>query len=124
MNKKILLLVEDDFFLRGLMCKKLELEGYVVIEAENGKFALEELKKNNIDLMLLDLVMPEMDGFEVLEIVSKDSKLSQIPIIILSNLGQKERVDRAIALGVKDYIVKAHFTPGEIVEKVKKQLKN
>ncbi len=124
MDKKILLLVEDDFFLRSLMCKKLELENFTVIEAENGRHALEELDKNKIDLILLDLLMPEVDGFEVLEAVSKNPKLSKIPIIVLSNFGQKEKIDKAMSFGAKDFIIKAHFTPGEVVEKIKKQLKN
>ncbi len=129
MNKKILLLAEDDFFLRSLMCKKLQLEGYVVIEAENGKIALEKMNdnkidgNNKIDLLLLDLVMPEVDGFDVLEAMTKDPNLSKIPIIILSNLGQKEKIDKAMSLGAKDFVIKAHFTPGEIVEKIKNQLK-
>lgn len=122
MSKKILLLVEDDFFLRSLMTKKLTLEGYEVIEAENGRIALNELEKNNIDLILLDLIMPEVDGFEVLETISKNPELTKIPVIVLSNLGQKEKIDKAKSLGAKDYIIKAHFTPGEVVEKIKKQL--
>lgn len=123
-EKKILLLVEDDFFLRRLMHKKLTLEGYMVIEAEDGKSALKQLEEKEIDLILLDLIMPEIDGFEVLEIISKNPNLSKIPVIILSNLGQKEKIDRAMSLGAKDYIIKAHFTPGEIVEKIKNQLNN
>lgn len=122
MSKKILLLVEDDFFLRSLMKKKLTLEGYEVIEAENGRIALNELEKNDIDLVLLDLIMPEVDGFEVLETISKNPELTKIPVIVLSNLGQKEKIDKAKSLGAKDYIIKAHFTPGEVVEKIKKQL--
>ena len=122
MSKKILLLVEDDFFLRSLMTKKLTLEGYEVIEAENGRIALNELEKNDIDLVLLDLIMPEVDGFEVLETISKNPELTKIPVIVLSNLGQKEKIDKAKSLGAKDYIIKAHFTPGEVVEKIKKQL--
>jgi len=122
MSKKILLLVEDDFFLRSLMTKKLTLEGYEVIEAENGRVALDKLEKDNIDLILLDLIMPEVDGFEVLEVISKNPELVKIPVIVLSNLGQKEKIDKAKSLGAKDFIIKAHFTPGEIVEKVKKQL--
>ncbi len=123
MKKNALLLVEDDIFLRGLMKKKIEMEGYSVIEAENGKIALEKLRENEISLVLLDLIMPEVDGFEVLESVSKDPKLSKIPIIVLSNLGQKEKIDEAMALGAKDYIIKAHLTPSEIIEVIKKYLK-
>jgi len=123
MSKDLLLLVEDDLFLRGLMKRKIEMEGYSVIEAENGKIALEKLRENEISLVLLDLIMPEVDGFEVLESVSKDPKLSKIPIIVLSNLGQKEKIDEAMALGAKDYIIKAHLTPSEIIEVIKKYLK-
>lgn len=122
MSKKILLLAEDDFFLRGLMKKKIELSGYTVIEAEDGKIAMEKLKEHKVSLVLLDLLMPEMDGFEVLEVMSKDANLSKIPIVVLSNFGQKEKIDKALVLGAKDYIVKAHLTPSEIIEVIKKYL--
>ena len=74
-------------------------------------------------LVLLDLVLPGIDGFEVLKQLKADPEISHIPVVILSNLGQKEDIDRGLNLGAKDYLIKAHLTPGEIVEKVKEILK-
>lgn len=73
--------------------------------------------------MLLDLILPGIDGFEVLSKMKEDSSLGSIPVIILSNLGQKEDVEKGLKLGAVDYLIKAHFTPGEIIEKIKVVLK-
>ena len=118
MAKKILI-VEDDKFLRELISQKLSNEGYKTIEAVNGEKGLESVKSEKPDIILLDLILPGIDGFEVLENIKKDSSLAQIPVIILSNLGQKEDIDRGLKLGADDYLIKAHFTPGEIIEKIK-----
>ena len=72
---------------------------------------------------MLDLILPGIDGFEVLSRTKEDPALSQIPVIILSNLGQKEEVERGLKLGAIDYLIKAHFTPGEIIEKIRAILK-
>jgi DNA-binding response OmpR family regulator len=116
---KKILIVEDDKFLRELMAQKLAKEGYDVIEAIDGEDALKSIKEEKPDLVLLDLILPGKDGFEVLAKVKEDAALSKIPIIVLSNLGQKEDVERALNLGATDYMVKAHFTPGEIIAKIK-----
>lgn len=118
-----LLIIEDDKFLRDLIGQKLLREGFKVYSASGGEEGLKLAMENRPDLILLDLVLPGMDGFEVLEKAKKDPKLSSIPILILSNLGQKEDVDRAIALGASDFMVKANYTPGEITEKIKTILK-
>ena len=121
-TKKKILVVEDDKFLRDLIVQKLEDEGFDVSEAVNGeegvKMAAEELPH----IILLDLILPGMDGFAVMEEIRKSPKTKNIPIIILSNLGQKEDVERGLSLGATDFLIKAHFTPGEIIEKVKKTL--
>jgi len=75
------------------------------------------------DLVLLDLILPGIDGFEVLSQMRKESALSSIPVIILSNLGQKEDVEKGLKMGAVDYLIKAHFTPGEIIDKIKSALK-
>ncbi len=114
-----ILIVEDDRFLRELMVRKLKMADFEVIEAEDGQEGLKKIKEEKPNLVLLDLILPEMDGFEVLEQKRKDEEIKDIPVIILSNLGQKEEIDRGLQLGAKDYLVKAHFSPSEIVEKVK-----
>ncbi len=117
-----ILIIEDDKFLRQLIAQKLLKEGYDVSEAIDGEEGLKKVKEEKPDLVLLDLILPGIDGFEVLSQLGKDESLSQIPVIILSNLGQKEDVERGLNLGAIDYLIKAHFTPGEIIEKIKKAL--
>lgn len=122
MSKKILI-IEDDKFLRELIVQKLSKEGFEIEEAVDGEEGVKKIKEVAPDLVLLDLILPGIDGFEVLTKVKDDSSLAQIPIIILSNLGQKEDVERGLKLGAVDYLIKAHFTPGEIIVKIKAVLK-
>jgi len=122
MAKKILI-IEDDKFLRELISQKLVKEGYETSEAVDGEEGLKKLKTEQPDLALLDLILPGIDGFEVLAQRKEEPTLSSIPIIILSNLGQKEDVEKGLKLGAVDYLIKAHFTPGEIIEKIKNVLK-
>lgn len=122
MAKKILI-IEDDKFLRELIARKLEREGYETAEAVDGEDGFKKIKTDKPDLVLLDLILPGIDGFEVLSKMKEDISLAQTPVIILSNLGQKEDVDRGLKLGAADYLIKAHFTPGEIIEKVRSVLK-
>lgn len=115
----VVLIVEDDRFLRTLLSEKLKQEGIFVVVAENGKDALIKMKEDpRPHLILLDLLLPIVDGFDVLQQMQKDPDVSKIPVIVLSNLGQEEDIRRAKGLGAKDYMVKAYFTPSEIVEKV------
>ena len=122
MEKKILV-IEDDKFLRELITQKLNREDFEVAEAIDGEEGIEKIKTEKPDLVLLDLILPGIDGFEVLSQAKKDPSLASIPVIILSNLGQKEDVERGLKLGAVDYLIKAHFTPKEIIEKVKNALK-
>jgi len=122
MAKKILI-IEDDKFLRELISRKLSGESFDVAEAVDGEEGVKKVKEENPDLVLLDLILPGIDGFEVLSKVKEDPKVSSIPIIILSNLGQREEVEKGLKLGAVDYLIKAHFTPGEIIEKIKNVLK-
>ena len=122
MAKKILI-VEDDKFLRELIVKKLSNEGYDVVEAVDGEQGIQKIKATKPDLVLLDLILPGIDGFGVLSQKKEDPFIASIPVIVLSNLGQKEDVDKGIGLGAADYLIKAHFTPGEIIEKVRNIIK-
>jgi len=121
MAKKILI-VEDDKFLRELIVRKLTDEGYEIIEAFDGEEGAKKVKEEPPDLVLLDLILPGIDGFEVLAGIKQNPQTASIPVIIFSNLGQTEDVEKGLKLGAADYMVKAHFTPGEIIEKVKKLL--
>ncbi len=115
---KKILIIEDDKFLRELISQKLLKEGYVVNEAIDGEDGIKKTREDKPDLILLDLILPGIDGFEVLSQIKTDPSLATIPVIILSNLGQREDVEKGLKLGAVDYLIKAHFTPGEIIEKV------
>jgi DNA-binding response OmpR family regulator len=117
MSKKVLI-VEDDKFLRELLGKKLAQVGYTAILAVNGEEGLEKVKKDKPDIVLLDLILPGINGFEFLEKRKSDPAISSVPVIILSNLGQREDIEKGLKLGAKDFLVKAHFTPQEIVNKL------
>jgi len=120
---KKILVIEDDVFLRRIISKKLLKEGYSVVEAIDGEKGLKAVKEEKPDLVLLDLVLPEMDGFEILDKVKKDPVIFKIPIIVLSNLGDKKDIEKGMKMGAADFLVKAHFTPGEIVNKIESILK-
>jgi len=117
------LVIEDDKFLRELIVRKLSGEKELdIIDAADGETGLKVFEKEKPNLVLLDLILPGIDGFEVLSQIKQNPALSSIPVIILSNLGQKTDIDKGIKLGAIDYMVKAHFTPNEIVNKVKQVL--
>jgi len=120
---KTILIIEDDKFLRELIVRKLTEEGFGVSEAVDGEEGIKKIKEEKPDLVLLDLILPGIDGFEVLSRMKEESALSSIPVIILSNLGQKEDVEKGLKMGAVDYLIKAHFTPGEIIDKIKSALK-
>ncbi|PIR73150.1 MAG: response regulator [Candidatus Nealsonbacteria bacterium CG10_big_fil_rev_8_21_14_0_10_36_23] len=120
---KTILVVEDDKFLRELIVRKLIQEDFSTSEAIDGEDGMKKIKEEKPDLVLLDLILPGIDGFEVLSKMKEDMSLTRTPVIILSNLGQKDDVERGFKLGAVDYLIKAHFTPGEIIEKVKGALK-
>lgn len=117
-----ILIVEDDKFLRGLIASKLVKEGYEVIEAPDGETGVEKSGSEIPNLIILDLLLPGVDGFEVLKNVKEKDETKNIPVIILSNLGSREDIERGLNLGASDFMVKAHFTPDEIIDKVKQTL--
>jgi DNA-binding response OmpR family regulator len=118
-----ILVVEDDKFVRELIVQKLTEEEFEVSSAKDGEEGVKKSESEKPDLILLDLILPGIDGFEVLSRIRKNPLTEKIPVIILSNLGEKADVDRGIKLGANDYLIKAHFTPKEIVEKVRSILK-
>lgn len=121
-QKTTILIVEDDKFLRELMVKKLDTEGFAIVEAQDGEEALRLIQETKPHLVLLDLILPGIDGFTVLEKMRATAETAKTPVIVLSNLGQKEEIEKGFKLGADDYLIKAHFTPGEIIEKIKKVL--
>lgn len=117
-----ILVVEDDDFLLQMYTTKLETENFKVLTAMNGNEALRTTEKDNPDLILLDLNLPEMDGFEVLKELKSKSETKDIPVLVLTNFAQKDDIDRCLDLGAEDYLIKAHFVPSEVIEKIKKIL--
>ena len=118
-----ILIVEDDPFLSEMYSTKLIQEKFEVDFATDGKEAIKKAREARPDLILLDIVLPKMDGFEVLAEIKKDPQLRNIQVIALTNLGQKEEVEKGLKLGADDYIVKAHFTPTEVINKIKQVIK-
>ncbi|MBT3690192.1 response regulator [bacterium] len=121
-NNHKILIVEDDSFLIQMYSSKLEIEGYKVILASDGEKALRIIKEKKPDLILLDLLLPKLNGFEFLEKLKSENM--NIPVIVLSNLSQKEDIDKCLDLGAKDFLIKAHFVPSEVIIKIKKVLEN
>lgn len=119
MDKKLILIIEDDKFFQTLVSKKLTNEGFNVLAASDSREALKILEENKPALIVLDLILPLLSGFEILSVLKKDEKTKDIPVLILSNLGQKEEVEKAIALGAVGFMIKVNFTPEEIVRKIK-----
>jgi len=124
MKKKTILIVEDDKVLLELYEIKIKNAGFLVQKASNGEEALRLIKKKKPDLILLDILMPKMDGFSFLKNLKGNLKILDIPIIILSNLAQEFEIQEGYRLSAVKYLVKANYTPEEVVEEIKKSLKN
>lgn len=118
-GKLFILVIEDDKFLRELLVRKLSSEGFDVQNAIDAEAAFAILEERKPKVILCDLILPGVDGFEILKRIKADPKISDVPVVILSNLGQKEDLERAMALGATDFMVKANFTLDEIVTKVR-----
>jgi len=118
MPKKILI-VEDDNFMQKSLSFTLKEEGYEIIVASDGEVAILKLEKEKPDLILLDIILPKIDGFEVLEKLKDKKATKDIPVIILSNLGQKDDVEKGLSLGADGYIIKAHFKLEDVVKRIK-----
>jgi len=91
--------------------------------ATDGEECLRKLKEEKPDLLLLDIVLPNIDGWEILRKIKKDDALTDLKVVILSNLGQKAEVEKGVSLGAAKYLIKAHYTPSEVIEEIKKILK-
>jgi DNA-binding response OmpR family regulator len=118
MEGKKILIVEDDAFIRDIYGVKFTNEGFEVILAENGIEAVRKLEDVTPDVILLDMIMPYMDGMEVLKKIKDNQAWKSIPIIMLTNISEKEKISQGKEFGVNEYLIKSHFTPAEVVEKV------
>lgn len=120
-----IMLVEDDAILVEMYQAKFELEGHDIVVAGNGQECLDLLNDYEPDLILLDILMPKLNGFHVLKEIKKHPGLRAIPVILLTNLGEAEvdmNTELARALGVTDYLIKSHHTPDEVVAKAMQAL--
>lgn len=121
MSKKIFL-VDDDSVLRGMYRERLEADGFEVEIASNGKEALEKISSLSPDLILLDIMMPFVNGFSVLEKIRADERLKKIPVFMLTALVQQENKKKADKLGANGFIIKSETMPGDLVEKIRKEI--
>ncbi len=117
-----LLIIEDDPLVQELYRRLFEFKHYDIQTARDGEDGLAKLKNFTADLVLLDIMMPIMDGIDMLRAMSKDDQLKNIPVIMLTNLDDDMAVKTAKELGAKDYMVKSDFTPSEIIKQVERQL--
>ena len=116
---KNILIVEDDEFFLSLMAKDLLAQGFKVSKATSGADGIEKAKEDIPDLMLLDLLLPDSDGFEVISKLRAEPTTEKIPVIVLSNLSQQDQIERALKLGANDFLIKSQITSEEVTDKVK-----
>ena len=118
-DQKVILLVEDEPLLGNLLRQRLEREAFKVLLAHDGEEALQVLRDNKPDLILLDIILPKVSGFELMEKLKSDPAFKKAPIIVVSNLGQESDIERGQQLGAVGYFVKAKLSIEELVEQVK-----
>lgn len=118
------LIVEDDNFLLSMYSTKLKKDNFQVVMAEDGEKGVKQATQEKPDIILLDIVLPKKDGFEVLKELKSQEETKDIPVLLLTNLSQQEDTKKAFSLGAEDYLIKAHFMPSEVVKKVKKYTSN
>ena len=119
---KKILLIEDEAALQKTFGDTLRSEGYQLVSATDGEVGLRLAKSETPDLIILDLILPKLNGLEVLKSLKEDQQTRGIPVIILTNLGDLENIEKALRLGATTYLVKADHTLEEVIEKVKKAL--
>ncbi len=117
------LFVEDDPSVAQMYKLKLELDGYDVEVASDGEMALESARAAPPDIIFLDIRLPKLDGFGVLEALHKDDRTKQVPVVILSNYSEKQLIDRGVKLGAADYLIKSQTTPARLARGLEGWLK-
>ncbi len=118
-EKTKVLLVEDDLMIVEMYKMRFEEEGYAVLVTDKGSEAIEIAEKEKPDIILLDVILPEVDGFTVLQKLKNNVKTKEIPILLLTNLGQESDKDKGLQMGAADYFIKAQHTPVEVIQKIK-----
>jgi DNA-binding response OmpR family regulator len=118
MEGKKVMIVEDDDFLRSLVVTKLQKENFTVTTNADGSNALEMVKAEKPDMVLLDLMLPAVSGFDILKSIREDADVKDTKVIIFSNLGDEEDITKGNELNATDYLVKSNFTLDELVEKI------
>ena len=121
-GRKKIAIIEDEQSLLWALCDQLECAEYEILTATDGKFGVEMVKKQKPDLILLDLVLPKMDGFSVLRALKKDPKTKKIPVVILSNLAQDSDKEKGLKLGAEKYLVKTEIKIEDLPKKIKEYL--
>jgi len=116
------LLVEDSKAIQQMYCNTLMMEQFAVVTADSGMEAIKALSLSKPDIILLDLMMPIIDGYKVLQVVKTDQKLKDIPVLVFSAKGQSDEIEKALSLGAAGYIVKSVTKPDEVVEKIRAAL--
>jgi len=119
---KKIILIEDDEFLFDVYKLKLEKENFKVEVVRDGSRALEKIKEQKPDMILLDIVLPNLDGWEILKQIKSNDEIKNIPVIILSNLAQEEQIKKSLKLGAIKYLVKSQYMPSEIIKEIKEIL--
>lgn len=123
MEKKTkILIVEDERMLADMYGTKFTMEGFEIVKAYDGADGLEKARAEQPDFILLDIIMPKLDGFAVLKELRNDPKLKNTPVLMLTNLGQDDDIKKGKELGAEDYFVKSNHTPADVVMKVKELL--
>ncbi|PIR06357.1 response regulator [Candidatus Jorgensenbacteria bacterium CG_4_8_14_3_um_filter_38_10] len=121
-EQKNILLVEDELLLSNILKSRLEKEGFKVFQARDGEMALKFLRETKPDIILLDIILPKISGFEILEELQKNPELQSAPVAIISNLGQESDIQKGRSLGAINYFVKAQVTIDELVGKIREML--
>ncbi|KKS38568.1 MAG: Response regulator receiver protein [Parcubacteria group bacterium GW2011_GWA2_42_14] len=119
-----IIVIEDDVFIKEIIITRLKKDGFNVLDAADGVSGLRLIESSSPDIVLLDLLIPILDGFELLARLNKSGLIKRIPVIVISNLAGEENIKRAKNLGAKEYIIKAQSTTTQIIERIKDSLKN
>lgn len=122
MEHKKILCIEDDAFLLSLISGKLIENGYTVVTAASGNGGISKAQSEHPEVILLDIMLPDMGGFEILGKLKEDPGTKDIPVIILSNLGGRDEIEKAMELGAASYVIKSNIVPDEIAEMIEVEL--